>query len=118
MAAREKKPEKNETKAGSTRSPGVDAKKQLARSQTPLLKGQMEKALKERMKELNCFYSISTMMEMPDIPLDEILGKSFHSSHQPVSFQRLPKPALYWKEKPTRHQTSEKHPICSSMTLS
>jgi len=67
----------DETKAGTTRSQKADAKKQPARSQksSPLLKGQMEKALKERMKELNCFYSISTMMEMPDIPLDEILRK-------------------------------------------
>jgi len=77
MDSGKKKPEKNETKAGSNRSLGVDTKKQISHSQksSPLLKGQIKRALDERIKELNCFFGISAVMELPDITLDEILRK-------------------------------------------
>ena len=58
-----------------------DGKKQLVRTPRASkksslnLKGQTEKALKERIKELNCFFGISAVMELPDITLDEILEK-------------------------------------------
>ncbi|MEI8174113.1 MAG: PAS domain S-box protein, partial [Deltaproteobacteria bacterium] len=35
-----------------------------------------EQALQERLKELNCLYSISALMELPDISIDEILNKT------------------------------------------
>ena len=36
----------------------------------------VEEALKERLKELNCLYGISALLELPGISLDEILGKT------------------------------------------
>ena len=76
-----KKTERDETKGGSTRSLRGEVEKQLARTpraskkRSSDLKGQTEKALKERIKELNCFFGISAVMELQNIKLDEILEK-------------------------------------------
>ena len=72
-----KKTERDETKGDSTRSLRVDLEKQPPRppKSSQNLKGQTEKVLKERIKELNCFFGISAVMELPDITLDEILKK-------------------------------------------
>ena len=72
---------RDETKAGSTSSFKDNSEKQLTRTNRASkksssdLKGQTEKALKERIKELNCFFGISAVMELPNIELDEILEK-------------------------------------------
>jgi len=77
MTTAKKKTERDETKVRSTCSLKGDTGKQLTRSikNSPALKGQTDKALKERIKELNCFFGISAIMELPDIPLDEIVKK-------------------------------------------
>jgi diguanylate cyclase (GGDEF)-like protein/PAS domain S-box-containing protein len=41
-----------------------------------LMRKKAEWALKERFKELNCLYGISTMIELPDISLEELLKKT------------------------------------------
>ena len=109
---------REETTAGSTRSFKDNSEKQLTRTNRASkksssgLKSQTEKALQERIKELNCFFGISAVMELPNIELDEILQKSFCSSHRPCSFQRLLKPVLYWKKSPFKQNTSKKPPGC------
>jgi CheY-like chemotaxis protein len=45
----------------------------LARVKTHLTLRHCRKALEERVKELNCFYGISRVLEKPDISLDEIM---------------------------------------------
>ena len=73
-----KKMKREETKAGSTRSFKDNLEKQLPRASKKSssdLKDQTEKVLKERIKELNCFFGISAVMELPNIELDEILKK-------------------------------------------
>jgi diguanylate cyclase (GGDEF)-like protein/PAS domain S-box-containing protein len=43
-----------------------------------LMRKKAEWALKERFKELNCLYSISALIELPDIPLEELLKKTIY----------------------------------------
>ena len=124
MAAGKKKPkEKNADTPGSERSLRDGAEEQLARTPRASkksslnLKGQTEKALKERIKELDCFFGISAVMELQNITLDEILEKIVLLPPPPGSFPRLPKPVLYWKERPSKRHTSRKPPGCSPVIL-
>ncbi|MGD0280015.1 MAG: PAS domain S-box protein, partial [Smithella sp.] len=51
---------------------------QMAESleETELERKQSERSLKERVNELNCLYGISSLIELPDITIDEILQRT------------------------------------------
>ena len=107
-----KKTERDEKKPGSTLSLREDAKKQPARSKKSFsdLKGQTEAKLKERMKELNCFYSISSVMELPDITLDEILKKIVQVLPPAWQFPEITEACIVLEEKTFETAHFQKNP--------
>jgi PAS domain S-box-containing protein len=94
-------------KEGRTRSLIGKTGKQISCSpkSSPAPAGSMEKALKERIKELNCFFGISTVMELPEITLDEILEKIVLLLPPAWQFPEIAEACIVLEEKtfPTAH---------------
>ncbi|MCX5849314.1 MAG: PAS domain S-box protein [Deltaproteobacteria bacterium] len=54
-----------------------------------LMRNKAEWALKERFKELNCLYSISALIETPNIPLEELLKKTTYLLPPAMQFPEI-----------------------------
>lgn len=70
-------PEQDKTKEDSSHPLSGEKEELLARSPQSQseVKRPTEKVLQDRIKELNCFFGVSAIMELPDISLEEILTK-------------------------------------------
>lgn len=70
-------PERDGKKEDSTHPLKGETDESLARSPpgSPKVKQPTEKVLQDRIKELNCFFGVSAVMELPDITLEEIVTK-------------------------------------------